>query len=357
MKIFVSIASYRDSELLATIWNAVEHAARPQNLYFSVYDQTCMLTFTYAEILHKIAPHIHYKVVDYRESRGPCHARSIANSVYNGEDYALQIDSHMRFDHYWDLKLIAAAQEAAELSRNNKVIVSTYPRGYKTVSEVVDVLNYRHISVEIDSLPDKSVLQMKPRGQLPETGVLPIDPSNPVVMFDTRPVRSNKVIPAIAIAAGALFVTGNFIREVPYDCNLYFHGEEQSLALRAFTRGWDMFHMPNMPLAHHYYTVAKSTRPRHWDVDDDTPRKVKWTELNQHAMQRFISLLNGKDQSLKEFGLGNIRSLREYAIISGIDYENFTIKRHELVTDINAYIASLVQRHSGDLVTNAGQSR
>ena len=40
---------------------------------------------------------------DYKQSRGACWARHEAQKLYNGEDYVLQLDSHMRFVQGWDL--------------------------------------------------------------------------------------------------------------------------------------------------------------------------------------------------------------------------------------------------------------
>jgi len=39
-------------------------------------------------------------------SLGPCWARHLAQSLHNGEDYVLQIDSHMRFRPNWLLLLL-----------------------------------------------------------------------------------------------------------------------------------------------------------------------------------------------------------------------------------------------------------
>ena len=49
------------------------------------------------------------------------------------------------------------------------------------------------------------------------------------------------------LSAGFLFAPGTFVREVPYDPELYFLGEEAAMTLRAFTHGYDLFH-PTRPL-------------------------------------------------------------------------------------------------------------
>ena len=44
--------------------------------------------------------------IDPLQARGPCWARSLAMSLYAGEDWFFQIDSHMDFDPHWDERLI-----------------------------------------------------------------------------------------------------------------------------------------------------------------------------------------------------------------------------------------------------------
>ena len=80
------------------------------------------------------------------------------------------------------------------------------------------------------------------------------------------------------LAAGFLFTTSNFVKEIPYDPQLYFYGEEISLVLRAITRGYGIFHIPNAPIFHLYNDISDVKRKLHWDVTEDEGRKIKWFE-------------------------------------------------------------------------------
>ena len=40
-KIFISIASYRDPELIPTIEDCIKNADKPSNLIFGIYNQFC----------------------------------------------------------------------------------------------------------------------------------------------------------------------------------------------------------------------------------------------------------------------------------------------------------------------------
>ena len=122
------------------------------------------------------------------------------------------------------------------------------------------------------------------------------------------------------MAAGCIFSRGSFIEEIPYDPNYYFYGEELSMLLRAFTRGYSFFHIPDVPLFHLYTDVENLPRKLHWDPEDDVNRVTKWQELDRRSIQRLDDLVAGKLDGL--MGLGSSRTLDEYALFSGMDIQN-----------------------------------
>ncbi|CAN0082941.1 unnamed protein product [Discosporangium mesarthrocarpum] len=105
--IFVSIVSYRDPETTPTVTDLFERASNPDRVSVGIVwqleedeqDQE-MLRETRAtepptdgriRTLHMPAEH----------AAGPCWARRVAQSLWRGEEYYLQIDSHMRFRPGW----------------------------------------------------------------------------------------------------------------------------------------------------------------------------------------------------------------------------------------------------------------
>jgi hypothetical protein len=114
MKIFVQIASYRDSQLLTTIKNMLENAKKPKNLVLGIARQ-------YSETdgfdnLDEFRKDKRFKILDipYQEAKGVCWARHQVQQLYSGESYTLQIDSHMRFVKDWDdilIKMIKGLQK------------------------------------------------------------------------------------------------------------------------------------------------------------------------------------------------------------------------------------------------------
>ena len=122
------------------------------------------------------------------------------------------------------------------------------------------------------------------------------------------------------MAAGCIFTRGAFVREIPYDPNYYFYGEELSMALRAFTHGFSFFHIPDVPLFHLYTDVSNLPRKLHWDPEDDQKRAIKWNELERKSLERLDDLFAMNVES--PLNLGSVRSLDEYIAISGVDLKN-----------------------------------
>jgi hypothetical protein len=144
-----------------------------------------------------------------------------------------------------------------------------------------------------------------------------------VLYFEGVPVASSDPVPGLHIGAGCLLAPGRVVNELPYDPHLFFHGEEQAFALRAYTHGWDIFHVPGMPIYHQYHAADAPPRPMHWSVELDQQRAVRSAMLTEASNRRLSALLwGGADPGadLGVYGLGRQRTLDDYAVFSGIDY-------------------------------------
>jgi hypothetical protein len=67
----------------------------------------------------------------YEEATGPCKARALAQALWAGEDFFLQIDSHMRFAPGWDAALLGWLAQAEADSPGGRAVLSTYPPSYE----------------------------------------------------------------------------------------------------------------------------------------------------------------------------------------------------------------------------------
>ena len=297
-RIFVQIAAYRDPELLPTLANCLAQAADPSRLRFGVCWQHAE-----GDSLGDYATDARFRVieVDYRRSMGTCWARHRLQQCYEGEEYTLQLDSHHRFVDGWDDRLIAMLRQ---LQRDcAKPILTSYAPLYDPVADPHG------------------------RGQVPFR--IGFDAFSTEGAVRTRPETIDEFrslsapIPARYYSAHFAFTLGRFTVEVPHDQKLYFFGEEPSLAVRAFTHGYDLFHPHEVLLWHQYGREASS---KHW-TDHQT-----WYFHDRRSATRVQQLL-GVDGvactiDFGLYGLGRERTLAEFTRYSGIDYERRVVSAH-----------------------------
>ncbi|CAA7619556.1 GlcNAc-transferase family protein [Magnetospirillum sp. UT-4] len=293
-RIFVNIASYRDTECQHTVRDLFSKAKHPDRVFVGICwqfipgeDDDCFQVVTRPDQVRVIE-------VNANESKGVCWARSQVQSLWRGEEFTLQIDSHMRFVEHWDELLLTMIGECD----SPKPVISTYPPSY----EPPDQLSEPTVSAISASEFDKNgILKFRAHGS-----PLPEPPPPPQ--------------PNHFIAAGLLFGPSSINTDVPYDPYLYFHGEEISLAVRLFTHGYDVF-TPNRCIAFHDYTNARG-RKRHWD-------DFEWAHLNALSFNRIRHLLGIAEsddpevlREMDRYGLGSVRSLAEFERSAKVDFKN-----------------------------------
>lgn len=304
MGIFLSIAAYCDPVLGFTLAQALATARWPEQLHFGIVDQSpasqALQSKSYAPA------RVSYVRVDPVYARGPCWARAIAMSLYDGEEWFLQIDSHMDFDLHWDQRLIETGEKL--MAGRRGIVVTAYPNPF----------------VFEGDLPVHKPATDKILAHVVKTAT-GFDADHCVLSFEAHPIERDEPMPGFHVAAGCLFGPGKIVQDFPYDPWFYFHGEEQAYAARLFTNGWDIFHMPGLPL-YHLYNNADSggpKRPLHWDVEEDRERARNWWELEQRSRARLGALVAGED--LGAFRLGRVRTMEDYAAFSGIDFAARTL--------------------------------
>ena len=119
MTIFVSIAAYRDPELVPTIRDCLNRARYPNDLRFGI----CWQHAADEPVPPDFADR-RMRVIDvpWQDSRGACWARAEIMQLWDGEDFYLQLDSHHRFVQDWDALLLAHAERSGAA----KPLLTTY---------------------------------------------------------------------------------------------------------------------------------------------------------------------------------------------------------------------------------------
>jgi hypothetical protein len=311
--IFVSIASFCDPYLRFTIESAMTQAAQPNHVVLGVVDQGReSLSGWLSEQAY--SDQVRYLQLDPLHSRGVCWARHLVQSLFDGEALFLQVDSHTCFQPGWDAILHEHLDRLSQIS--SKPVLSIYPPGFEFDDEGKPVAR-TDLGANVGSFrPKPDQLLREDDRVLKFKAVSHRAPAEATGAVETCWHYAR----GAHLAGGFLATLGEFVHEVPYDPNFYFHGEEQGLALRAFTHGWDVFHpqFNRVPLRHLYKTPESTSPNLHWRQDLEAKRPVKWSERRASARQRLNDLIAGRLEA--PYGLGNQRSLSEFIAVSGLDY-------------------------------------
>ena len=225
-KIFIQIASYRDPQLPLTIKSLLENAKWPENLIFSIANQwNADDSFT----LDEYRGDQRFKIIDIpaHESMGACNARWKLQQQYSGEEWTLQLDSHHRFVQDWDEKLITMWTGLHE-SGVAKPLITSYIASYDPENDPAGRAT-SPFKIGFNQWGPDGILTYKSE-------------------YITDWEELTAPIPTYFYSAHFAFAKGEFVKEVPHDPHLYFHGEECSIAARAWTWGYDLFH-PHIVIA------------------------------------------------------------------------------------------------------------
>lgn len=298
MSIFIQIASYRDPQLIHTIEDCINQASNPSSLHFGICRQYSP-SDKFDIIPTSLKSRARFSINDvlHTESKGVCWARNQVQGYYDGEDYTLQLDSHHRFTDKWDTKLIDMLKLLQEAGYS-KPLLTAYAPSFDPEKDPESRSNEAWEMVFDRFIPEGAIFFL-PR---------------------TMAGWENRSSPKRArfYSAHFAFSIGLFSKEVKHDPEYYFHGEEISIAARAFTHGYDLFH-PHKPIVWHEYT--RKGRTKCWDDDSE------WGNRNEkcHNRNRTLFGMDGQDPNaidFKEYGFGSARTLQDYEKYAGISFSN-----------------------------------
>ncbi len=293
--IFVAIASYSDPELPRTLDDCLATARYPENLRFGI----CWQYDTAAPIeLSRFRSDRRFCFSDYRveDSQGGSWARNVAQAFYDGETYALQVDSHTAFAPGWDSSLVS--------------MMRTLPADKPLITMIAPLFR-----VDDDGTARKRTEHGVRCGRLADWN----ETSGWTPWFDWGQAATRRQTRNRFISGCFIFTIGPWTEEVRQDPDHYYWGEEFALTLRSYTHGYDFF-LPDSIVAWHMEHTEAPPR-RHWEHGTEVI-----SAKNKVAFERFRKLAFSDDpseqESLGRFGLGPRRTLAEYERFAGIDLTN-----------------------------------
>jgi hypothetical protein len=291
--IFISIASYTDPDLPRTLRDCLDNARWPADLRFGICwqgDPGSPVPLNY----FRSDERFRFKDYTIHESQGGTWARSIAQTLWEGEEHTLQVDSHMKFDRDWDARLIAMLERLP--SQKPLLTVNSPTFAFDD-------------SGRIHRDTHRGVPTSRVNSWGPGMGWAPwVDYGPP-----------NEVFPA-----HNRFITGNFAfthgiwnEEVPQDPEHYYWGEELNLTVRSYTSGYDLF-VPDEIVVWHMLHSEGGPR-RHWEKGRSVVDAKNAVALERLRKLLYCEPIGDEASSLGRYGLGTARSRRDYEIFSGFD--------------------------------------
>jgi len=299
-RIFVSIASYRDPECQWTVKDLFEKAKYPERIFVGICWQFIAEedgAFFEVETRPEQVRRIDF---DALESKGACWAKVQAMSLWQGEEYILNIDSHMRFAQNWDEQMI----DMLAMCPSEKTLLSTYPAIYNPPNTLTP------------STPQLVVKEFNETSK-----VLHLRSYNRIL---TAPKRN------AFVAGGFIFAKSELFEQIPWDPNIYFYGEEITFALRAWTHGWDCY-TPHLCSIFHYY--GRKEESKH------SSDNKKWFEIDKKSKQRVLHIMGTEcreDIVIEDkFQLGMLRTIQEFQLFSGVNFEQLSFTEAASLGSVN----------------------
>lgn len=306
--IFIQIASYRDPELQHTVHDLFTKADDPARVFIGICHQYDLNGDEHLfEVPYPRPDNVREMKVDYRDAQGACWARHQAQKLWNGEEYYLQIDSHMRAVKGWDTLLISM-HRGLEAEGIAKPYLSQLPAGYTLDGA------YEHYLTRLrGAFQAHRMLKIQAPGQIKE-----------------NPQQKTPWLGSFLVGGFVFGRAEPFLNDGEYDPHLYFEGEEISLAIRLWSKGWVSFH-PHRIVLYHLYNTPKTNKNRdlhHENHNNWAKRSALAQARVRHLCRTELSQDPAVLAELGRYGLGSERSLVEFERFSGVNFRAMTTRCH-----------------------------
>lgn len=283
MSVFVNLVSYRNFDTVPTVLDCINKASDKAGLRFGI-----VLQQDEGIPAELNLPNVAVQRFSVAESKGQGWARSVSQSMYNSEDYVLQIDSGTRFAEGWDSTLIDAVKSTGRA----KPIISNYANKFN---------------------PDNGDMEVKDVSYRLQPHMF----TNNVPSCWGSPMKGIKqILPARLVSDNFMFTIGTHCRECSYDPLLYWGELDCALSAKSFMLGYDLFN--------HFIPVVwrnYNKRPYHWENHTDWWLRARESEI------RFGMIVSG---NMSVLGMARSRSFDDYQRYSGIDFRGRRIHRDAL---------------------------
>jgi len=302
--IFVCTTAYNEDDLLQTINSCIINAANPELITFGVVTQ-------YPD---KPSPDLsgykNVKSIKINTSYplGTSPTRKLAASLIQNEKFFLSIDAHTIFKPNWDIELIESYNNLK--NKYNKPVITTYvPYWYRDQEDqICNQFGNKDLLVD---MPIYS-LRFKTKEDMPPNAF-----ELPTPTWDAQITEYYKE--HFLASAHFLFSESMLLQDVPFDDSIVYY-EENTLAMRLWTRGYQMFAINKDILwtreMFRGKDVSQSWRQNSNRTDSANNSYIQKIHKGTEYCKRILS-----GEILGIFGAPDKESLFAYEQAAGIDYK------------------------------------
>jgi hypothetical protein len=311
-KIFVSIASFCDTDVINTIKSLIEKSFDSERICIGLHLQDD--EDFYKKILSYNFKNLRIKFTPKELTKGVHWARNkIKEELYNNEDYFLQIDSHSRVKKNWDNILINQYKSFGL----QKIVLSTYPNHF--------------------DLPDdeKKYLSVSNNAPLKVIGFCNDDANdNRLKVANIDSLKDYEMVNAYWIAAGFFFTNRQWIKEITYSDLITCKGEEDIMTLLSYLKGWNLRVTSEATVWHNYSFKFKEPTDKDGAQNPTTGKAYRVGNSGYFLKDKSVKLIN---HYLFEYKYDkSLEDLEDYFNIKLKKPENYKTSSKEILnTELN----------------------
>lgn len=308
--IFVQIPSYHDEELLPTLSNMILTSSGEHQINFGIHNGFYKKPIFNESDLKSVNNKCKISVYSscFPENIGVGVSRAIANSFYDGEDFYLQTDSHMRFCKDWDSNIIFNYQMFCDRYGFDKLIFSCYPSRYNYFKE-----NDHQILVSDNTYRDNLGVPWR----------IPLEEDSEVNLFLNNHLKLGVSLKSVKYTFSNIYMSGAFgfsigdYSKIKPNTQIIGAFEEMLHSFRAYTHGFDVVPPPYNIAAHLWRSKT---------VNQDSSKEEHDTAIFYNK-RRFLDY----DCWINDFALHekykNLEEIKNIIINNRIDDQGFGTER------------------------------
>lgn len=302
-KIAIMIPDHNDPFLIQTIKSAIYNAKNPELLYFSVFSTNNKID---EKELNDI-PNLNINIIK-AESKAPIGvgiSRLVAaSSRVHKCDYHLQVDAHTIFSKNWD-EILLNYYEVISKKHGDDIVISASTEEWFISDDNLITLYFPHDTV-VDpynfEMPD-----IKNGGRIKLFATTFPNTKNKRVQASSDGHyhwKDKDYIEQYALIGHFIFTKDKFFTEFIQDPLMIWYGDQEIMALRAWTRGWRFFAISKVPV----FTQRKTEEDIKKHPRDHRHESHKIGKERVRTNERYMKILNG--DILGYWGAKDMDSLR-----------------------------------------------